>query len=136
MYALAFQKVVIEAILDIFYFPVWWYSGGLVKAGRWCLGFLYGGVEMFAPGVWIKNVFVPMYGQYDWEGRIISFFMRVFQVIVRTVAMVIWLWVSMTIFFAYLLIPLFIINGFYNGFTGYNLFNFSPYYYWLDIWNK
>jgi hypothetical protein len=136
MYALAFQKVIIEAILDIFYFPIWWYSLGLVKAGRWCLGFLQGGAEMFAPGVWIKNVFVPMYGQYDWEGRIISFFMRVFQIIVRSVAMVIWLWITLVIFFGYLAIPLFIINGFYSGYTGYNLINMSPYYSWLNIWNQ
>lgn len=136
MYALAFQKVIIEAILDIFYFPIWWYSRGLVRAGRWCLGFLQGGNEMFAPVVWIKNVFVPMYGQYDWQGRIISFLMRVFQIIVRSVALVIWLWITMVIFFTYLAIPLFIVNGFFNGYTGFNLIDLQAYYDWLKIWNQ
>jgi len=26
--------------------------------------------------VWLKNLFAPMFGQTDWQGRLISFFMR------------------------------------------------------------
>lgn len=44
-------------------------------------------VRAYAFAVWIKNLFVPMYGQYDWTGRIISFFMRVFVMIGRAIAL-------------------------------------------------
>ena len=33
----------------------------------------------------MNNLFTPMYGQYDWQGRIISFFVRLFQLIFRLI---------------------------------------------------
>lgn len=46
-------------------------------------------VRAYAFRVWIKNFFVPMYGQHDWTGRIISVFMRFFVLIGRAIALVI-----------------------------------------------
>jgi len=42
---------------------------------------------MLAIGVWTKNIFVPMFGMHDWQSRIISFFMRVVQIIGRSIAL-------------------------------------------------
>ena len=123
MYALAFQKVIIEAILDLFYFPIWWYSVGMLHFGRWCNGFFLGGYEIFAPGVWLRNIFVPMYGQYDIQGRLISFFMRVVQIIFRSAAALVWLAVSLVIFIGYLVLPLLIGYGFMNIYSGNKLWN-------------
>jgi hypothetical protein len=116
MYALAFQRVIIEAIFDFFYFPIWWYSFGLFKAGNWCLGMLKDGNDQLAPGIWFRNIFVPMFGQYDWQGRIISFFMRLIQIIFRGISLVVWLVVCITMFVFYLLIPPVIAFGLLRGF--------------------
>ena len=42
---------------------------------------------MLAIKVWIKNIFVPMFGMHDWQSRIISFFMRVVQIIGRAIVL-------------------------------------------------
>jgi hypothetical protein len=39
--------------------------------------------------IWIKNFFVPMYGQYDWTGRLVSIFMRIVVLIGRGIALVV-----------------------------------------------
>ncbi len=111
MWVLIFQRLFIDALIDIFYFPLWWYSGGAKHALIWCLNLLKYGNQMFAPGLWLQNIFVPMYGQYDWQGRLISFFMRLVQVIVRTFALFIWMWVSVALFFLWLGLPIIVIYG-------------------------
>jgi hypothetical protein len=50
-----------------------------------------------------------MFAQYDWQGRLISFFVRIFQIIVRGLALLvwlilIWLWLLIWIFLPFLLI--------------------------------
>lgn len=40
----------------------------------------------YAIGLWMKNFFAPMYGQYDWTGRIVSVFVRFFVIIGRMIA--------------------------------------------------
>lgn len=39
--------------------------------------------------IWLKNFFVPMYGQYDWTGRLISVFMRLVILIGRFIALIV-----------------------------------------------
>lgn len=84
------QRLLIEAAIDIIYFPLWWYTAGI----RYMLskvGALFkAGNAFLAPGLWLKNLFVPMFGQYDWQGRIVSFFMRAIQVLVRGFGLAVW----------------------------------------------
>lgn len=47
-------------------------------------------IKSMAVGVWVKNIFVPMFGQRDWQSRIISFVMRVVNIIGRSFAGLIW----------------------------------------------
>jgi hypothetical protein len=105
MFFLVFQRIFIEAIFDAVYFPVWWYTGGAKHALIWCFGVFISGNAALAPGLWLKNIFVPMFGQYDIHGRIISFFMRLFQVIGRGIALVVWLAVCLALFAAWLVLP-------------------------------
>ena len=42
-----------------------------------------------AISVWIKNIFVPMFGQNDWQSRLISIFMRSVQIVGRSIGLVI-----------------------------------------------
>ncbi|MBI2444143.1 MAG: hypothetical protein HYV42_02805 [Candidatus Magasanikbacteria bacterium] len=105
MFLIVLERLAIEAILDLFYFPLWWYSGGLNWAGLQCLGLLRRGNRRLAPGLWLRNIFVPMYGQYDWQGRAISIFMRLVNVIGRSIALLGWLVVCWGLFLVWLLLP-------------------------------
>jgi len=114
MWILVLQRLTIEALLDILYFPIWWYTGGLWHALLFCVDVLKEGNRNFAPGLWLQNIFVPMYGQYDWQGRIISFFMRAAQILARTVGLIIWLFVCIIFFLVWLVLPIVVVVGIFS----------------------
>jgi hypothetical protein len=90
MWVLIFQRLTIEFFFDLVYFPVWWYTVGLMRHAKSCWGMFQSGNEQMAPGLWLRNLFVPMFGQYDWQGRIVSFFIRLLNVFGRTIGLCIW----------------------------------------------
>lgn len=115
MFVIVLQRLIIEALLDIFYFPVWWFSFGIRRSALWCFDILKSGNDWLAPGLWIANLFVPMYGQYDWEGRLVSFFMRLVQIIFRLFGLTIWLLFCLILFFVWIMWPLVIVYGMYKA---------------------
>ncbi|MFA7653462.1 MAG: hypothetical protein WCX97_00250 [Candidatus Magasanikbacteria bacterium] len=115
MWILVFQQLVVEALLDIIYFPLWWYTGGVARAGRFCLDLFKDGNDDLAPGLWMQNIFTPMYGQYDWQGRIISFFMRLFQVFFRLFGLLVWAVFCFGLFIVWLALPLVVLWGLLNS---------------------
>jgi len=113
MWFLVAQRIFFDFLWHILYFPLWWYSGGIAYVGRRCISFVQMGNFSLAPGLWLKNIFVPIYGADDWEGRIISFFLRLVNVIARSVLLFIWIivalflcivWAILPIFFVYMLV--------------------------------
>lgn len=72
-------------MLDILYFPIWWYTVGLQKRARGFISGLRFMNHYFAFKILITHFFQPMFGQYDWRGRIISFLMRLIQLIIYSV---------------------------------------------------
>lgn len=80
-------RLALETAKDFLYFPLWWYSAGwwhwLGKVGN----FITEWAVVLGVEVWIKNWFVPMYGQRDFASRLISFFIRSIQIIVRSIAL-------------------------------------------------
>ncbi|OGH93229.1 MAG: hypothetical protein A2563_01320 [Candidatus Magasanikbacteria bacterium RIFOXYD1_FULL_40_23] len=111
MFILILQRLFLEAILDVFYFPVWWYTKGALHALRQCFQILKNGNASLAPGVWIVNLFVPMYGQFDIQGRIVSFFMRIVQIIARTFALALWFGFCSVLFIIWLALPVVVFYG-------------------------
>jgi hypothetical protein len=109
MYILILQRLLLEAVFDIFYFPIWWYTGGALRAGRYCLALFLHGNLVLAPGLWLRNIFVPMYGQYDWQGRLISFVMRVIQIIARGIALIVWLAGCLGLFALWFIFPVVVV---------------------------
>jgi hypothetical protein len=83
-------KIIFEIARDIIYFPLWWYSRGLFNLLLGVRDFLVDKQKSLALLVWIKNIFKPMYGQYDWQGFLISFFVRLVQIIFRSIFMLFW----------------------------------------------
>ncbi len=98
--------VLVDVILEIFYFPVWWYFGGFKKTISFCWKKIKAGEKRLALGIWIKNIFTPMYGQRDIAGRIISFFIRVAQIFVRLLIFFIWTVIIFTVLLFYIFLPL------------------------------
>lgn len=90
-------KIIAQFLLDVLYFPLWWYSRGLIKLLAWSGRFLSARQKGLALGIWAKNIFTPMYGQRDWAGMLISFITRFLQIIVRSIAMLFWLLIVLII---------------------------------------
>lgn len=99
------SKIIFKIAWDFIYFPLWWYSEGLVKTIKGATGFLRRREASLGFLVWLKNIFVPMYGQSDFAGRAISFFVRFFQVIFRGVALLFFTILSLAFFIFYLALP-------------------------------
>lgn len=80
------NDIATEFVGSVMMFPVWWYGVGLIGVIGWAhrsLGYIWRG---YAIPLWMRYIFVPMYGSYDWSGRVVSFVMRVVVIIGRSVA--------------------------------------------------
>lgn len=102
MWILILQRIALDFLLSIIYFPFWWYSGGIKKAGIYSLNLFLSGNSSLAPGLWLKNIFVPMFGQTDWQGRLVSVLMRFVNIIFRALALVLWAVVAILVFLLWL----------------------------------
>jgi len=98
--------------------PVFWYTRGLTDAARTCVRMLRSRWATLGVGVWVRNLFVPMFGQQDLTGKLISFFMRIIQIIWRTIAMALWVVIVAALFLLYLLGPVYVIIQFFSQLFG------------------
>lgn len=105
----ALKFVLVDLIGDVLYFPVWWYNEGLKKTTNFCLNQIRDMEKSLALRVWLVNFFVPMYGQYDWQGRLISVFMRFAQIIYRIIVIIFWSILIALLFLIYLILPFFVL---------------------------
>jgi hypothetical protein len=101
--------VVRDILIDLIYWFFWWYTSGLKKAFLKMIDTIVQGNRELGLSIWIKNIFRPMFGQYDWQGRIISFFMRIFMIIIRFFIFIFWIIFALIVFLFWIVIPLFII---------------------------
>jgi hypothetical protein len=104
-----FIKLFGQFFIDLLYFPVWWYSLGTKRTFLACTALISDANSNLGPGLWLKNIFVPMFGQTDWQGRITSFFMRLVNVIGRGFGLLIWTAVVWVLFLIWLVLPVFIV---------------------------
>ena len=107
--------VLVDLIGDILYWPLWWYSKGLVKSAHFFINEIRNWEELLGVKIWLKNIFTPMYGQYDWEGRIISFFIRIFQIIFRTILLLMWTIFMLILFLAWIIGPIYVFYQFIDN---------------------
>ncbi len=106
---------------DVLRFPAWWYGKGLLHAAQSCLQFVRGYARSIGVMVWAKNIFVPMFGRYDWQSRIISVFVRLANVIARGFVTIIVAVIVMAIFALYVALP--IVAGAFTLFHSVSLFD-------------
>lgn len=98
-------KIILKIIWDFVYFPLWWYSEGLLKTLKGVFNFWREQETSLGFSVWLKNIFVPMYGQHDFAGRAISFFIRLVQIIFRGAALLIFIILGLLFLVTYLILP-------------------------------
>ncbi len=108
MFLLVLQRLFIEFVFDVLYFPLWWYGPGLFRVLRFAIELFKDGNRSLAPALWLKNIFVPMFGQTDIGGRLMSIFMRFVNVIGRSTALFVWLIGVALIIIVWLAVPVFI----------------------------
>ncbi len=87
---MVFRLVASEVFGGVALLPVWWYTRGLSIMTEWFRKSVKDASEAFALGVWMKNLFVPMYGDNEWSGRVISFGVRFAMIFVRGGAVAAW----------------------------------------------
>ena len=88
----------------VLFFPVWWYTQGAKLMVLWLGRRARGAKVRLGVGVWIRNLFVPMYGETSFAGRVISFFMRLIMITVRGAAWIVWMIMVFEIFVFYFLV--------------------------------
>lgn len=101
----------IDLLGGVLRWPVWWYTQGVKAVFQWAGRMIRDYARSLAINVWIRNIFVPMYGTRDWQSRIISFFMRVVQIIGRSIALAAWIFGVFVLIVAYIVLPIASILG-------------------------
>lgn len=94
---------------NIIFFPLWWYSLGFLRHVSKIWTLWREEERSLGLSVWVKNWFVPMYGQRDIAGRVISFFIRTVQIIARSLVLLFWIIIGLGIIIAWLALPVLII---------------------------
>jgi hypothetical protein len=101
-------KTIFQSLWKIAYFPLWWYTQGFLNILKKFGKFLLMREKSLALFLWIKNIHKPMYAQTDWQGRLISLFMRLVQIIARSIIMIVYLILVLIGIFVWLASPVFV----------------------------
>ena len=99
------KYIAVELVGELFYFPLWWYSRGTKKSFVFFWQKVVSMERRVGLAVWLTNLFRPMYNQNDWQGLVISFFMRLAQIIFRSIWLAVWLVLMMMLFLFWLALP-------------------------------
>ena len=104
----SFKYLFIDLLGEAVRFPFWWYTTGAKKAAVFCWQKVLNIEEGLALKVWVVNIFRPMFGQSDWQGKIISFLVRLVQIILRSIIMLLVLIFCLILFLIWLFLPIFL----------------------------
>jgi len=83
------RLLLVDLIGSVAWFPVWWYTKGFQRMVNAASRALQYRAASYSFRIWVKNFFVPMYGQHDWAGRLVSVFMRFIVLVGRSIAYVV-----------------------------------------------
>jgi len=107
--------VAIDLVGDIFYWPVWWFTSGGVKWAIFCWEKIKEAENYLGLRIWLANLFTPMFAQYDWQGRLISFFIRLFMIIIKAVLLLIWTIIVLILLLVWFILPFYILYQIWNN---------------------
>lgn len=115
---LAVKSLAVDSIVTFLYFPIWWYTKGAFRVASHGFRSLMNAGHSFGVRIWLKNLFKPMFGQYDITSRIISFFMRLVMIVYYSAVLFFLTVFYAGLFFFWLALPLFIVYEFVVQLTG------------------
>lgn len=115
---LAVKYLAVDIVGSFLYFPVWWFTAGAWRTAKFCARTVRNQASAFGVAVWLKNLFTPMYGLRDIQGRIISFFMRLFTIIWYSVILLLMSVVMTVVFLAWLALPVVAMSQLWIQLTG------------------
>jgi len=101
--------ITLDLLGDIMLFPLWWYTKGLQRYANLMWENVHMVERHLGVFIWTNNILRPMFGQYDWQGRIISFFMRLVNIIFRGGVLLIWSLLCAALFMLWIAFPLLMI---------------------------
>jgi len=117
--SLAIRYFFVDLIGGVLGFPVWWYTHGLAMMARWAGGSVRSASQYLGLGVWMKNIFVPMYGETSFAGRAISFGVRFFMILVKGFGVILWSIFAFIAFAVYVaILPLAVLGLVYHAVGG------------------
>lgn len=112
----ALRSLIIDWIGEILYFPVWWYSQGLVKILLYFVNSIKSTNRNLALTLLLRNFFRPMFGVQDRSGRIISLFMRLILILGRLLAFFLLVFFYVLVVVFWLILPVVVAAGLYANF--------------------
>src|SRR3989344_7808394 len=113
----AIKILLVDLIGEILYFPIWWYTQGLTRILAYVFDSIRNTNRNLAVGLMFKNLFKPMFGQYDREGRIISFFFRIILTFSRSIIFVLLVILYLLVIIFWLFLPVEVCWGIFNNFS-------------------
>ena len=114
--SLAIRYFFVDLIGGVVGFPIWWYTHGLFTMAKWAGGSVRSASQYLGLGVWIKNLFVPMYGETAIAGRLISFAVRLFMIVIKGIGVLLWSVFAFVAFAVYVsILPLAVLGLVYHG---------------------
>ena len=81
--------IIQDGLKELALLPVWWYTNGLKQVFLSTLGSMHSASVFFGLNVWVKNIFVPMYGETTFSGKAISFGVRLVVIVFRGIAVLV-----------------------------------------------
>jgi len=113
---LAVKFVAKELVGDVLYWPLWWYSRGLVDFIKKRIKGITEFEENIGLTIWVINWSKPMYGQYDIAGKLISLVIRTLGIFWKGLQLMVYLLVQVILLILWLVVPLLAVYGLWRQF--------------------
>ncbi len=100
-----FEVIGRDLIGEILYFPIWWYSKGVLQFTQIAWGkvmWLWGSLGL---RILIKSYFKPMFGDRSFWGRSISIVMRTIELVFNLAIISVWAGLMISILLIWLALP-------------------------------
>lgn len=98
---------------------VWWYTGGLLALLHQVRDHTRSLAYSLNLNVMTRYLFVPMYGYYDFWSRVISFCVRIVQLVGGLIVTIIYIILELILIIAWIAVPIIVIANIFYQIFGY-----------------